>query len=134
MVAIGVVGALILPTMSDKLHRRQPFLVCAILASIPGFLGLTFSSNYYVLLASSAMMGFFILGVGPIAFQYGAEIAYPVPEGTSYGILMTMGQISGVIFIFGMDALRSAPTEPMTTSLYIFICPHVCHVLDRACD
>jgi L-ribulose-5-phosphate 4-epimerase len=121
MVAIGVVGALILPAMSDKLRKRQPFLVGAILASIPGFLGLTFSSDYYVLLASSAVMGFFILGVGPIAFQYGAEIAYPLPEGTSFGILMTMGQISGVIFIFGMDAFRSARAEPMTTSLYIFI-------------
>ena len=121
MVAIGVLGALILPTLSDKLRKRQPFLVWAILASIPGFFGLTFSSNYYVLLASSALMGFFILGVGPIAFQYGAEVAYPVPEGTSYGILMALGQISGIIFIFGMDACRSGPTAPMTASLFIFI-------------
>jgi len=122
MVAIGVVGALILPTMSDKLRKRRPFLFWAVLASIPGFVGLTFSNDFTVLLISSAMMGFFILGVGPIAFQYGAEIAYPVPEGTSYGILMTMGQISGIIFIYAMDACRTtSTTNPMNLSLYIFI-------------
>jgi MFS-type transporter involved in bile tolerance (Atg22 family) len=59
--------------------------------------------------------------MGPVAFQYGAEIAYPVPEGTSFGILMLMGQISGIIFIYIMDALRIGKAGDMTVSLIGFI-------------
>ena len=66
-------------------------------------------------------MGFFVMGMGPIAFQYGAEIAYPIPEGTSFGLLMLMGQISGIIFIFFMDLLRSPATGEMTLPLIALI-------------
>lgn len=121
MVVVGLIGAVVLPTMSDKLRKRRSFLIWPIFIAIPGFMGLTFLSNYYLLLICSAIMGFCVLGVGPIAFQYGAEMAYPVPEGTSYGILMTMGQISGIIFIFAMDSLRSSASGNMTIPLVILI-------------
>jgi Ribulose-5-phosphate 4-epimerase and related epimerases and aldolases len=121
MVIIGLVGAVILPALSDKTRKRRSFLIWPILFAIPGFIGLTFFANYWLLLISSAVMGFFVLGIGPIAFQYGAETAYPVPEGTSYGMLMTAGQISGIIFIYGMDALRQPASGNMTLPLIILI-------------
>jgi hypothetical protein len=64
-------------------------------------------------------MGFFLLSAGPIGFQYGAEIAYPAPEGTSNGLLLLMGQISGIAFIFGMDFFKSPGNGSMTSSLLI---------------
>ena len=66
-------------------------------------------------------MGFFLLSAGPIGFQYGAEITYPTPEGTSNGLLLLMGQISGIIFIFAMDSLKSPGTGSMTFSLVVLI-------------
>jgi hypothetical protein len=62
-----------------------------------------------------------MLSCAPLGFQYGAEIAYPAPEGTSNGILMMMGQISGIIFIFGMDSLKSSRTGSMTMPMNILI-------------
>ncbi|HPC36744.1 MAG TPA: MFS transporter, partial [Candidatus Marinimicrobia bacterium] len=50
-----------------------------------------------------------------------AEISYPAPEGTSNGLLLLMGQISGVLFIFGMDGLKSPQTDSMTIPLVILI-------------
>lgn len=121
MILVGLIGAIVLPFMSDKLRKRRPFLIWPIIAAIPGFLGLTFLFDFKYLLASAAVMGFFVMGMGPIAFQYGAEIAYPLPEGTSYGILMIMGQISGIIFIYIMDALRSSSSGAMTFPLDVLI-------------
>lgn len=120
LVVAGLVGAIVLPLISDQLRKRVPVLVWSLLAALPGFLGLTFFKSYGWLLVSASVMGFFVMGMGPVGFQYGAEVAYPVPEGTSYGILMMMGQISGIIFIYLMDALRSSSGD-MTTSLLLLI-------------
>ncbi len=67
------------------------------------------------------VLGFFLLSSGPIGFQYGAEITYPASEGTSNGMLLLMGQISGIAFIFGMDSLKSQATGSMTRSLVFLI-------------
>lgn len=121
LVIVGLAGAVILPSISDKIRKRRPLLFFPVIAAIPGFIGMSFSSNLTVLFISSAVMGFFVMGMGPIAFQYGAEVAYPVAEGTSFGLLMGAGQISGIIFIYLMDMLRSPANGDMTTSLIIFI-------------
>jgi hypothetical protein len=67
------------------------------------------------------VLGFFLLSSGPIGFQYGAEITYPASEGTSNGMLLLMGQISGIAFIIGMDSFKSAVTGSMTPSLVLLI-------------
>lgn len=121
LVIVGLAGAVVLPAISDKKGKRKPLLVWPIIAAIPGFIGITFFSNPVLLAVSSAVMGFCIMGMGPVAFQYGAEIAYPVAEGTSFGLLMGIGQVSGIIFIYAMDILRSGKTGDMTASLVIFI-------------
>ena len=36
-------------------------------------------------------------------FQYAAEISYPAPESTSQGILLWVGQLTGMIFVAGMS-------------------------------
>jgi hypothetical protein len=67
------------------------------------------------------VLGFFLLSSGPIGFQYGAEITYPASEGTSNGMLLMMGQISGIAFIFAMDSLKSPINGSMTKSLIVLI-------------
>jgi cyanate permease len=119
MVMGGIVGALVLPTMSDRSRRRIPFMIVALAGATLGLVGITFATSYWLLLASAIVLGFFLLAAGPIGFQYGAEIAYPAPEGTSNGLLLLVGQISGIAFIFGMDALKSPGTGSMTLSLLI---------------
>jgi len=115
----GIVGAVVIPLFSDKIRRRKPFILLAVLGLIPGLIGMTFATGYTLLLASSFIFGFFLLSAGPIGFQYAAEITHPAPEGTSNTLLLVMGQISGIIFIFGMDALKTPGTGAMTMSLVV---------------
>ena len=121
MVVGGIVGALVLPSLSDRYRRRTPFMVGALVGATLGLGGITYAPSYGLLLASAFVMGFFLLSAGPIGFQYGAEITYPAPEGTSNGLLLLMGQISGIVLIFGMDAFRSPATGAMTSSLVVLV-------------
>lgn len=99
----GVLGALILPTISDKKQKRKPFIVICMLMMLPGLIGLTVFSEFIPMLISAFVFGFFIMSAGPIGFQYGAEKSYPAPESTSQGIILLAGQISGIIFVFGVN-------------------------------
>jgi len=119
MIFGGLAGAAIISWLSDRYRKRVPFILLALAISSLGLVGITFATNYILLLISAFIMGFFLLSAGPIGFQYGAEIAYPAPEGTSNGLLLLMGQISGIAFIFGMDIFKTPGTGSMTTSLLI---------------
>lgn len=121
MILGGIIGAVVIPLLSDKYRRRTPFIVIALAGTIAGLAGITWAGTYGLLLASAFIMGLFLLSSGPIGFQYGAEITYPAPEAASNGILLLMGQISGIIFIFGMDLFKSKETGSMTVSLVVLM-------------
>jgi MFS family permease len=116
----GIVGAIVIPLLSDASRRRKPFILMALIGLIPGLIGMTYATSYGLLLLSGFVFGFFLLSAGPIGFQYAAEITHPAPEGTSNSLLLVMGQISGIVFIFAMDALKAPASGAMTTSLLGF--------------
>ncbi len=119
ILAGGIVGAVVLPTLSDRLGRRVPFMLIALGGAVPGLLGLALLKSYGLLLLSAFAFGFFLLSSGPIGFQYAAEMTHPVPEGTSNGLLLLAGQVSGILFIVGMDVLKAPGTGSMTLSLLV---------------
>lgn len=121
MIAGGILGALVIPILSDHYRKRTPFIIIALAGATICLVGITFATSYWLLLVSGAGLGFFLLSSGPIGFQYGAEITYPTSEGTSNGMLLLMGQISGIAFIFSMDIFKSAETGSMTRPLVILI-------------
>jgi len=107
----GIIGAIIIPTLSDKFKKRKPFIVICIIGMLPGVAGLAFASQlssnpetvYVLSLVSSFILGFFVMSAGPVGFQYAAEVSYPAPESTSQGILLWVGQLTGMIFVAGMS-------------------------------
>ena len=121
MIVGGILGALVIPSLSDRYRKRTPFIIAALVGATLGLAGIAYATSYWLLLVAAFIMGFFLLSAGPIGFQYGAETTYPTPEGTSNGLLILMGQISGIIFIFGMDSFKSPGTGSMTLSLVVLI-------------
>jgi MFS family permease len=107
MIVGGVLGAVIIPSISDKQHKRQRFMLMGILLAIPGLIGITFAPSLWLLLLSAFWMGFFLISVAPVGLQYVAEVTYPAPEGTSNGIIQLFGQIS-VVYVYIMEAMKSA--------------------------
>jgi len=113
----GIVGAIVIPLLSDKLRRRKVFLLVGVVLAIPGLIGFTFAADYTLLVISMIWLGFFLMSLAPIGYQYAAEITFPAPEGTSNGLLNLAGQAS-VVFIYGMQAFKSADGS-FTLSLVI---------------
>ena len=106
MVAGGLVGAVVLPALSDKQRKRQPYLMLAFLGAIPGLIGLTFAQSGPLLFISAVVLGFFLVSAMPIGMQYAAEITYPTPEGTSNGLIQLFGQ-GAVVFVYIMEAMKT---------------------------
>ena len=107
MIAGGLVGAVVLPALSDKQRKRQPYLMLAFLGSIPGLIGLTFAQSGVLLFGSAVLLGFFLVSAMPIGMQYAAEITYPTPEGTSNGLIQLFGQ-GAVVFVYIMEAMKTS--------------------------
>ncbi len=107
MIAGGLAGAVILPALSDKSGKRQPFLILAFLGAVPGLVGLTYARSAFLLYASALLLGFFLVSAMPVGMQYTAEITYPTPEGTSNGLVQLFGQ-GAVVFVYIMEAMKTS--------------------------
>ncbi len=106
MLITGIVGAILLPPLSDKLRKRKPFLFASLILITPAIVGLTIFKSYTGMLVSSGVLGFFLLGAGaPVGFQLSAEISYPAPESLAQGVILFAGQVSGILFIICMNTL-----------------------------
>jgi len=202
MILGGIIGAVIIPMLSDKLRKRKLFLVLCIALMLPGMAGLSFAKYmnpyhyswktlstpdgvdlrlkatlprpsveisrtgtyvfayelrdkqgqaldsgtvtidaikgqavmlsgsdkdsrvihaiYILALVSSFLFGFAIMSAGPIGFQYAAEVIHPASESISQGMLLLVGQISGIVFTAGMSIRNKAYIDGFMT-LFFFL-------------
>lgn len=119
MLVGGVAGAVILPPLSDRQRKRKPYLLLGVVLSIPGVLGLTYATTFWLLGVSAIGLGFFLVSTLPIGMQFAAEITYPTPEGTSNGLIQLVGQAS-VAFVLVMNLLQT-PDGSFTPSLLLAV-------------
>jgi len=115
----GILGAVVIPTLSDKYRKRKFFMLLGMVLAVPGLIGIIYASSYWPMVISIIALGFFMVGLAPVGYQYAAEITYPAPEGTSNGLLVLAGQVS-VVFVYAMEALKSVDGS-FTNSLLMLL-------------
>ncbi|HVO37451.1 MAG TPA: MFS transporter [Spirochaetia bacterium] len=103
----GIVGSVVVPAVSDGVRRRKAILLIGLFAAVPATVGLVLVRNFAAEAVLFFVVGFFMTGFTPVAYQYGAEITHPAPEGTSNGIFALVVQASGLLIVL-MDALRGS--------------------------
>ena len=103
----GIVGSIVIPAISDGIRRRKPVLLVGLLLAVPATIGLALGASFVFEVIIFFLLGFCVTGFTPVAYQYGAEITFPAPEGTSNGIFALVVQASGLLIVL-MDALRGA--------------------------
>jgi len=105
LIAGGIVGAVVLPILSDRLGRRKAFLVLCMALAVPALWAILLAPReaYALGIGAMALLGFALMSAGPIGFQYAAETTAPVPESASQGLLLLAGQVSGLAFTAGMS-------------------------------
>ncbi len=61
------------------------------------------------------------MSAGPIGFQYAAEVSAPAHESTSQGLLLWVGQLSGMIMVTGMSMKNKSFLPAFMVSFVVLI-------------
>lgn len=114
----GIIGAVVIPLLSDYFKKRRPFLLLSILIALGTTLPLCRSENYNLLLVLAFFQGFFFLPAYALLLEMCSEWVGEEKAGSATGILMLMGNAGGVVVIIAMDALK----EPQfLKSVYLLV-------------
>jgi MFS family permease len=99
----GIVGCVLMSTLSDKYKKYKIFLIISITIATISLFIITFSPDITLLYLFSFLLGYGILSAGPIALEYAVELTKPVPEASSNGMLMMIGQVGGILLILSLE-------------------------------
>lgn len=92
----GVAGAGVLPHLSDRAGRRVPYLAVGLALGGVALLAMAAAHGAIALYVISAVLGAALVPLLPIGMAYAVDLAHPVPEGTTNGIIQIASQASAV--------------------------------------
>jgi MFS family permease len=107
MIVGGIAGAALIPAISDRIGRRKPVLLLAIVGALALLYPLCLSGDYALLIAAGAGLGFFFLPAYSILLSMCSELAGPARAGAATGVLMLIGNVGGVLVIMAMQWVKS---------------------------
>jgi len=98
----GIFGAIVISALSDKFQKKVVLIIISVAIAAVSLFIFAFVTDEITLMLTAFLFGFGLLGAAPIALEYAVDITKPVPEASSNGILMMVGQIGGIVFILGL--------------------------------
>ena len=121
IIIAGLINAFIVGVIMDRTHAYR--LILKVLSTGACASGIYFililqPDEYYPLVISIGLMGFFLLPLLPVSFECAVECTYPIRAEWSTGLLMCAGSVLGGIFTFILEALLRL--APVTKSGLIF--------------
>jgi predicted MFS family arabinose efflux permease len=116
----GILGAAIVPAISDAVRRRKPFLIgCCIIAGALTW-PLCKSGDGMQLYVYSTLLGFFFLPGYALLLSSTEEFAGRDKAGSATGLLMLFGNAGGVVVGIAMDTVKASPKD-WTNSIYLLL-------------
>ena len=67
------------------------------------FLVMSFAYDAILLYIFGFLLGYGLLSAGPVALELAVDVTHPVPEASSNGMLMMIGQVGGIVFILAFE-------------------------------
>ena len=99
----GVPGSVLTGLWLDRTRAYKKGAIFVVSVSFFGMIGLTISLSLgrsaYMLLPVVSFLGFFGTSFMPLGLEYGAELTYPLPQGTAAGLLSAAAQVAGICLI-----------------------------------
>ncbi len=104
----GILGTLVIPTVSNRLGRRRPFIYIAAGLMVPCTLALAFLGSQAIDLAAALLLGFFLLAAQPIVFTMLGEMEDVGPRlaGTAVGAVFAFGSFGQVLLPLLMELFK----------------------------
>lgn len=106
----GMIGSVALGALSDRIHRRKPFLLAAGLVAAPCLWLLGHLSSMPALIATAAVLGFFLLAALPVSIAIASEERTLGPEvaSTAVGVMLMAGNLGGAAIVAVMGVLKDS--------------------------
>ncbi|RXM36974.1 Feline leukemia virus subgroup C receptor-related protein 1 [Acipenser ruthenus] len=124
LVVAGIVGSIICGLWLDYTKTYKQTTLIVYILSFIGMIIFTFTlnlGNLNIVFFTAGILGFFMTGYLPVGFEFGVEITYPEPEGTSSGLLNASAQVFGIIFIFIQGKLTT-DYNPCAGNIFLCAC------------
>jgi MFS family permease len=108
LLVFGIIGAVAVPAISDKVGKRKPFLMVSLVVGIIATWILGTTNITEVSYVSAAILGFFLIAVMPIALSMLEEFKTVGPElsGASTGLAFWWGNLGGFLGTILLETLR----------------------------
>jgi MFS transporter, FLVCR family, MFS-domain-containing protein 7 len=83
-----------------KKYKQATIIICG-MTSVTSVLLLLSLASHIVWAASLCCfcVGFFSVAIIPVGIDFGVEITHPTPEPISSGLLMSAGNVAGIVFV-----------------------------------
>jgi MFS family permease len=130
ILGFGIFGALTISVISDKVQRRKPFLMLAIVMGAITTLILGTSTIAILTYAISILLGFFLVSVMPVALSTQEELKSVGPQlsGASAGMAFEWGNVGGFLGLIILEALKVG-TSYFYSILFLFVATLIAAVL-----
>jgi len=115
----GILGAGIIPMISDKFRNRKLFLGACLVTSLFFIYPLCTNGNFKLLILMGFLFGFLFLPGYALLLTMGEETCGPKMAGSVTSLLMLTGNVGGVGITIAMQAVKGA--HPTWTNAVILI-------------
>jgi predicted MFS family arabinose efflux permease len=113
----GIVGAVVIPLLSDRVRRRKPFLIaCCLIAAVCTWL-LCRATAVPTLMTFAALLGFFFMPSFALLLDVSAQLAGVRHAGAATSLLMLAGNAGGVALILLVPELKGAAGDYVGAAL-----------------
>ena len=121
MVLAGVVGCVVIPSISDHYMKRKPFLLLAAAVAVPTLLAIALVQNTAAIYIISVGTGFFLFSAFPLALTLGEETTGHGLTGTATAILLLLGNAGGVVLTLLMEGFKTVGAPPFKWSMIMLV-------------
>ncbi|XP_060947784.1 feline leukemia virus subgroup C receptor-related protein 1 [Limanda limanda] len=121
LVVAGMVGSILCGLWLDHTKTYKMTTLIVYILSFVGMVVFTFTLDLHSIILvffTAGALGFFMTGYLPLGFEFGVEITYPEPEGTSSGLLNAFAQMFGIIFTLIQGKLMT-DYDPRAGNLFL---------------
>lgn len=116
----GIVGSVLIPSISDKLRVRKPFLIVCCVAALAVLYPLCVTQSLNLSYVLGGLMGFFFLPGYALLLSMCEELAGIEKAGAATGLLMLAGNAGAVVVIAAMPIVKG-DGELWANAVYLMI-------------
>jgi len=129
LIICGMIGAAIIPALSDRYRRRKPFLIVCCTVALLLTYPLCTTGNIGALLLVSGFLGFMFLPGYALLLSMTEEIAGEQHAGEATGLMMLAGNLGGVLVIAAMQWVKGDGSSWLPAVYLLIAILLVCTVL-----